>query len=44
MLGCNLIMSEFVDVAPAKYGKCQILRTTPGEVMNMKKEKWEPLK
>jgi len=39
-----LIMSEFVDVAPTKYGKCQTLGTTRGGVRNRNKEKREPLK
>jgi len=37
-------MSEFVDVAPMKYGKCQTLGTTRGGVRNRNKEKREPLK
>jgi hypothetical protein len=37
-------MSEFVDVAPTKYGKCQTWGTTRGEVRSRKKEKREPLK
>ena len=31
-------MSEFVDVAPIKYGKCQTLGTTRGGVRNRNKE------
>jgi len=37
-------MSEFVDVAPMKYGKCQTLGTTQEKVRNRNKEKQEPLK
>jgi hypothetical protein len=37
-------MSAFVDVAPAKYGKCHTLGTARGGVKNRNKEKREPLK
>jgi len=37
-------MSEFVDVAPTKYRKCQTLGTTREGVRNRNKEKREPLK
>jgi hypothetical protein len=37
-------MSEFVDVSPMKYGKCQTLGTTQERVMNRNKEKPKTLK
>jgi hypothetical protein len=37
-------MSEFVDVSPTKYRKCQTLGTTQARVRNRKKEKQEALK
>ncbi|KAL5078643.1 hypothetical protein RYX36_007064, partial [Vicia faba] len=44
ILGCNLIINEFVDVEPTKYRKYQTLGTTRGRVRNRNKEKREPLK
>jgi hypothetical protein len=37
-------MSEFVDVSPMKYRKCQTLGTTQEKVRNRNKEKQKPLK